>query len=220
MGKRKSFYVVLILLVSVLLYAHVIRLERGGVLSLEPSRFLSALDGWRGEEVNLREFEEALLRPDSYLYLRYGSTEHAEPIYVFVGYFRDERIGIQIHSPINCLPGSGWNIVDTGEFEPSGLDFRIRRLVAERSGEYREVYYWFVTSSGTTCSEYALKLAQLRSGLLLRSKDALFVRISVAGRGDEILPRMDGFIQMFAEVLEGFLIDSRWSEKRTASRMH
>ncbi|KPJ59846.1 MAG: hypothetical protein AMJ46_09455 [Latescibacteria bacterium DG_63] len=218
MDKTKSFYVVLILLASVLVYAQVIGLERGGVLELEPSPFLSGLDGWKGEEVSLREFEEALLKPDSHLYIRYESSEFEEPVYVFLGYFRDQRIGIQIHSPINCLPGSGWNLVRTEEFEPSGLGFRIRRLVAERSEEYREVYYWFVTSSGTTSSEYALKLEQLRSGLLLRSKDALFVRISVAGRGQEILQRMDAFIPRFTRVLEAFLRDSRWKEERAALR--
>jgi EpsI family protein len=214
MGKTKKFGVVLILLGSALLYAHVIGLERGGTLSLEPSAFLPGPQGWKGEEVSLREFEEDLLKPESHLYLRYESSEHGEPIYVFLGYFRDQRMGIQIHSPINCLPGSGWNLTRSEKFRPSGLSFDTRRLVAERSGQQREVYYWFITSSGITSSEYMLKLAQLKSGLLLRSKDALFVRISVGITGGEVLEQMDAFIPEFTRILESFLSASDWRSKR------
>ncbi len=214
MGEAKNFYVVLILLAAALVYGHIMGLERGGELSLEPSAFVSSLPGWTVEQVSLADFEEDLLRPDSHLYMRYRSAEYAEPVYVFLGYFRDQRLGIQIHSPINCLPGSGWTLAKTEEFRPAGLDFATRRLVAERSGEYREVYYWFITSSGVTSSEYMLKLAQLKSGLLLRSKDALFVRISIGGRGPEIAERMDGFILRFSRVLESFLDGSEWRRGR------
>ncbi|UCF79169.1 MAG: EpsI family protein [Candidatus Eiseniibacteriota bacterium] len=218
MAKAKGFYIVLVLLVATLAYAQLIGLERGGVLSLEPAAFLPTLAGWQGEEASLRDFEEALLKPDSHLYLRYATGQELGPVYVFLGYFRDQRIGVQIHSPINCLPGSGWNLVRAEEYEPPRLGFRVRRLVAERSGEYREVYYWFVTASGTTSSEYRLKLAQLKSGLLLRSKDALFVRISVSGTGDEVLEHMSAFIPEFARTLNAFLGASGWEEKQAVLR--
>ena len=37
-----------------------------------------------------------------------GSTT---PIELYIGYYKDQRSGDKIHSPKNCLPGSGWEPV-------------------------------------------------------------------------------------------------------------
>jgi EpsI family protein len=130
---------------------------------------------------------------------------------VFVGYFGQQRIGSQVHSPLNCLPGSGWNVLDATQIAVPGLRFKVRRVLAERAGEYGQVYYWFVTPARVTCSEFTLKLELLKSGLLMGRKDAFFVRVSVSGKGEQDSGELYDFLVRLNRALQDSLTADGWS---------
>ena len=69
------------------------------------------LDVWRGRE--LPAFEKAILDVlgvDDYLSRAYVTP--ADPwVTLYVGYYASQRQGDTMHSPLNCLPGAGWQAV-------------------------------------------------------------------------------------------------------------
>jgi EpsI family protein len=81
--------------------------------------------------------------------------EGHRPIGLYVGYhatqIREEGGGAgenSIHPPAHCLPGSGWDIVDsrTVPIDFAGLsspNARAKRLVIAKGQERQLVYYWY-----------------------------------------------------------------------------
>ena len=65
-----------------------------------------------------RPFETQVVRAigaDDYINRVYlGSTP---PIELYIGYYKDQRSGDRIHSPKNCLPGSGWEPVHSSRVQ-------------------------------------------------------------------------------------------------------
>ncbi|MFH0777619.1 MAG: exosortase C-terminal domain/associated protein EpsI [Candidatus Eisenbacteria bacterium] len=207
---KKNGSIVMALLAATLVYAGLISHVGGRSVPIEKPPGFGAPEGWRVEDARLREFEEQMLSPDWYVYSRYHRPGCAAPVYVFVGYFGEQRIERQIHSPLNCLPGSGWNLVEVEEMGREAGRPAVRRVRAEKSGEYRELCYWFVTPAGTTSSEYALKLALLKSGLLLRRRDAVFVRVSSEGARADSTCEVSTFVPEFEVMLNEFLAENGW----------
>src|SRR5438874_1700046 len=70
----------------------------------------AAFNGWTGRDSPLDPQVLAILRVDDYLSRVYSdSTGHV--VGVYVGFYASQRTGDTIHSPKNCLPGSGWEPV-------------------------------------------------------------------------------------------------------------
>jgi len=136
---------------------------------------------YRGEE---RRFDEAayeVLQADTTTLRLYRDTT-GTPLWLFVGYFRSQEYGSQIHSPRQCLPGGGWRI---GEIEPyrlafdGGFEKNVNRLIIS-DGDHRQLMlYWFETRGGSLRSEFALKWDLMKNSLLLRPSDAAFIRLNL-----------------------------------------
>ena len=65
---------------------------------------------------------------------------------LYVGYYGSQRSGELIHSPKNCLPGSGWTplnssvvAIDVGR----GLPIEVNRYVVAHGDERSLVLYWY-----------------------------------------------------------------------------
>ena len=103
------------------------------------------------------------------------------PIWLFVAYFGAQNYGEQIHSPRNCLPGGGWNILSLDRV-PVGVPDRgelvSNRLLIESEGRRQIMHYFFLTRMGPVASEYRLKFELARAALTFKPRDALFVRVS------------------------------------------
>jgi EpsI family protein len=133
-----------------------------------------APSGWQSRDLPMGEEVQDVLRADAWLFRNYVRGDGAI-VNVFVGYFADQSVGSQIHSPRNCLPGSGWNIlrVDAAGNLAGGS---CSRMAIEREGERRDVVYWFRTRSGRVVGEYSLKFDLVRNSLGRRPTDAAFIR--------------------------------------------
>ena len=69
------------------------------------------IDDWRGHDLGRFDRDtEAVLQADDYLLRRYARD--GVPVDLFVAYYATQRSGHTIHSPLNCLPGTGWEWVD------------------------------------------------------------------------------------------------------------
>ena len=161
-------------------YAQVLggrRVESGALPDL--SRIPAQIDGWMSEDFTMTESSAAVLGADEYLNRRYENTRGAQ-VWVFMAYFREQQVGSQIHSPRNCVPGSGWEVrsLSRQDILMGRGDQSAQQMMIERNGQRQEMLYWFRTRGGTMTGEYALKWDLLRNSLLGRPTNAVFVRFS------------------------------------------
>ena len=74
--------------------------------------FPAQLGQWRqrGGDQTLDEETQRVLRADDYLSRNFES--HGRTASFYVGYYASQRTGATYHSPLNCLPGSGWTLTE------------------------------------------------------------------------------------------------------------
>src|SRR5918993_415812 len=84
------------------------------------AEFPAEVGGWRqaGADVRFDAAAEAVLRADDYVSRDYAG-EGNRMASLYVGYYSTQRTGATYHSPLNCLPGSGWTLG-----EPSTVEVR------------------------------------------------------------------------------------------------
>lgn len=96
---------------------------------------------------------------------------------LYVGYHRSQRQGQSIHSPLNCMPGAGWEAERTDRVP---FDRGTARRVVIRKGPQRLlVAYWYQTASRVEGDEYLGKLYTLIDTMRHDRNDAALVRVTV-----------------------------------------
>ena len=190
------------------LYGHQLAAERVYSSALPRlDQLPKTLNGWSSEDFPLSETVADVLGADAVVQRLYRHSSGAQ-VWVFLGYFAQQRVNSQIHSPRHCVPGSGWNVTDL-EIQPVQLahgTIPVARMLLDRNGAKPEqMFYWFRTRGGTVTGEYALKWDLLRNALSRRPTDAVFVRYNALLEHDqplrEFMREMDPYLEsILAEV--------------------
>ncbi len=143
------------------------------------------LGAWQGRQApDLDARVMAVLGVDDYLNrVYYGAGRSAAGLYI--GYYRSQREGDTIHSPLNCLPGAGWNpikkghiqVVIPGDSDGSGSTIEINRIVILKGTDKQLVLYWYQSHGRVIASEYWGKIYTVLDALRTNRTDAALVRI-------------------------------------------
>jgi EpsI family protein len=108
---------------------------------------------------------------------------------LYIGYFRSQRSGAQIHSPKNCLPGAGWNPAQSLIYQlqlDDGRKVPINLYLLRKGLDSEVVLYWYQSHGRVVASEYWGKFYLVYDALRLNRTDAALVRITVPVlNGDE-----------------------------------
>jgi EpsI family protein len=108
---------------------------------------------------------------------------------LYIGYFRSQKTGATIHSPKNCLPGAGWNPVQSTVYQlplADGTKAPINLYILRKGLDEQLVLYWYQAHGRIVASEYWGKFYLVYDALRLNRTDAALVRISVpVDNGDE-----------------------------------
>jgi len=108
---------------------------------------------------------------------------------LYIGYFRSQRTGASIHSPKNCLPGSGWQPEKASIFElpvDDGRKVPINLYIVRKDLDEQLILYWYQAHGRVVASEYWGKFYLVYDALRLNRTDAALVRIAVPiVHGDE-----------------------------------
>jgi EpsI family protein len=146
-----------------------------------PSEGLDAipmrLGNWHGRAAT--EFTPqviAALGVTSHLNRRYVTAD-GRRANLYIGYYESQRRGAQIHSPLNCLPGAGWEPVWV-EREPFAGG-SVRHVLIRKGRQRLMVLYWYQTVGRLEGDEYRSRLYTAYDTVRYRRNDAAFVRIIV-----------------------------------------
>ena len=125
-------------------------------------------------------------------------NRNGDRVQLFVDYYSPENTVGSIHSPRNCLPGSGWVIMGSA---PKAIEYNGRSMGPARFspalGQARQVMdFWYITRMGETASDYRLKFYTMVSSLILRPTDKAFVRF-VALDDPRSVAAMEAFERQF-----------------------
>lgn len=145
------------------------------------------IDGWVGVDsapLDARTLE--VLRPTSYLERAYRRGD--EMASLFISYYAEQRAGESMHSPKNCLPGSGWEIWDYGSSRVpvDGRNVDINRYSIQNNGTRLVVLYWYQSRHRIVASEYLGKVLLVKDALLMGSTAGSIVRITVPDRPESV----------------------------------
>jgi EpsI family protein len=154
------------------------------------SEFPTELGAWRQSGADTRFTEEVMqvLLADDYLSRDYVSADGRGANF-YVGYYATQRNGATYHSPLNCLPGSGWEMREPGviHITPAGggAPFEANRYVVENGDNRQLLIYWYQGRGRAVASEYWGKIYTVVDGVKRRRSDGAMVRVMVPFAGDE-----------------------------------
>ena len=121
-----------------------------------------------------------MLLPTDYISRSYQNAT-GDKVSLYIGYHDGGPESGPIHSPKQCLPGSGWNRLNA-EVHSVTVDGRPLSYVSslyQKDVQQQLFLYWFQVRGDALTNEYALKFAMAKNSMLSNRRDSSFVRISV-----------------------------------------
>lgn len=185
---RFGVLLVLILVVGIIVnawsYLGEARVERK-----ELKDFPQTIGAWQqtGTDQILDDETMKVLRASDYL-LRAFRKPEGQVVNLYVGYYASQRSGATYHSPLNCLPGSGWTLSEPAKATiplPDGTSFIANKYVIQ-NGEYKNLMvYWYQGRGRNVASEYWGKVYTVLDSVRLRRSNGAMVRVTVPIRSSE-----------------------------------
>jgi EpsI family protein len=110
-----------------------------------------------------------------------------------------------MHSPKNCLPGSGWNPVLNDqvvlERAADGKPVYINRYLIEKNADQSLVLYWYQSSGRVIANEYWGKFYLVAEALRSGRRDGAIIRLVVPLRKGDNLDHVTQRTLEFARTL-------------------
>ncbi len=137
---------------------------------------------WKGATSRFDEKVYDSLGVDDSILATYRNDD-GEYVQLYVGFYQSQREGDLIHSPKNCMPGSGWNITETS-IERVGVNdgennksIDVIKLLLENGIQKQVVLYWFQSRGRIISSEYMQKIWLVIDSITKQRTDGSFVRL-------------------------------------------
>jgi len=128
------------------------------------------------------------LGASDYVICQYRDGETGDWINVYVGYHQTQIVengGGTIHPPEHCLPGSGWNILDSEvvDLDLPGLPGdrpRAKRFVIAKGDHRQLVYFWYQSRGRVLATDFERLLWRLWDRAFRKRTDGALIRLMVA----------------------------------------
>ena len=162
-------------------------------------------DRWQGKELGIEQAVLDILKLNDYMMRVYLPEELIKdrenrkglaPVYLYVGYYQSQRKGATYHSPKNCLPGSGWQFMDSEQVPvmmPGGGSPIINKVLIQKGLDKQIILYWYQDRGRIIASEYWAKGFLIWDSMTKKRTDGSLVRISVPVRQSDEQAFAEGF---------------------------
>jgi EpsI family protein len=180
--------------------------------------FPMAIDSWHGRPGE--PFDPTVLKVlgvDEYLNRLY--TKPADlPLGLYIGYYKSQREGDTMHSPLNCLPGAGWApesqayltipVATSPGAAPQPIT--VNRYLIRKGADRQLVLYWYQSHGRVVASEYTSKVFMVLDAIRTNRTDAALIRVITPATDDDpgavqAEKRAVAFIQGMAPLLREYL---------------
>lgn len=137
------------------------------------------IGNWTGREIPLDPEVLKVVAVTDYVNRSYFSPTQL-PVELYVGYYADQRTGDTIHSPKNCLPGAGWDPIQSDYATislPGGRQAKVNEYVIAQGLDRELVFYWYQGRGRVTASEYMAKFWMISDAITRNRTDGALVRL-------------------------------------------
>jgi EpsI family protein len=212
--KNLRFWTVVLLLVTTALLLHM----RPAADRNPPSEPLSQMPfniaGWAGIDQQFDQETLNVLGAGDVLTRVYTQVGQPASIGLFIGYFPSQRTGQTIHSPKNCLPGSGW-VFESSTYvdltDVNGKPHRVGEYVIANGAAKQFVIYWYQAHGRSMASEYMAKIYMVVDAIRTNRTDGALVRVITPITSSEDISaarnRAEKFTMRLAPLLPRFIPD-------------
>lgn len=175
--------------------------------------FPQTIGGWKGQDDMVLDAEVLrMLKSSDYVMRRYvdGAGHSA---WLYMAYWQSQRRGADIHSPRNCLPGGGWEPIESKRVTiPVGGaagSITINSFLIQKDRQLQVVMYWFQAQGVAVAGEVEAKIQMVRSAVLKNRTDGAIIRLSspVSGSVQDTTDRLVAYIQTLHPILSTYLPD-------------
>jgi len=155
--------------------AHVVRKEL--------KDFPQQISSWRqtGSDQQLDSETMSVLKASDYLMRDYRNAD-GQVANFYVGYYATQRDGATYHSPLNCLPGSGWTMSNADRVSialPDGRSIIANKYLIQNGEQKELLVYWYQGRGRAVASEYWGKIYTVVDSVFMRRSDGAMVRVIV-----------------------------------------
>jgi EpsI family protein len=145
------------------------------------STFPKSISEWTGKEERFDQAVYDMLGVDDSYLANYYNHEGSN-VQLYIGYYESQKEGQQIHSPKNCMPGSGWNITETSLEDvtlkgDASKKIKVIKLLLEKDTQKQVVLYWYQSNGRFISSEYAQRIYMVVDSITKHRTDGSFVRL-------------------------------------------
>lgn len=150
---------------------------------------------WQGRDLGLDQDVLNVLKVSDYLMRVYvrkpaageaGATRTRPPVWLYVGYYQSQRTGATYHSPRNCLPGAGWQVMESAEVSVpvrAHAPITVNKVLVQKGLDRQLILYWYQDRGRVIASEYWAKGYLMWDALTHRRSDGALVRLSLPVSG-------------------------------------
>jgi EpsI family protein len=185
-GKYVRIVTAVLILQGIVFYSVALRAENTPAIS-PLADFPTDIAGWQMyKDVKIEQETLDVLKADDTLNRIYLSPAHDASTFLFVAFFKTQRYGQSPHSPKNCLPGNGYEPIESGLLSVAvpgrSEPVRVNRYLTARGEERSVTLYWYQTHDRIIAGEFAARFWLIADSIQYHRSDTSLVKIVVPVR--------------------------------------
>jgi EpsI family protein len=164
------------------------RQGKAGALQRSFADFPRQIGKWEGSvQQDFPESVLAVLQPTDYLHRHYRRAADGVTVNFYVGFYQHQRAGESMHSPKNCLPGAGYEVLESKrvmmDLPQAGKSIEVNHYIVQSQTEKQFVLYWYETHGRAFASEYQGKAILVWEALRTGRTDGALIRVMLPFTG-------------------------------------
>ena len=188
-NKYARIVTVFLILQGIVFYAVALRAENAPPTA-PLAGFATDISGWQMyKDVKIEQETLDVLKADDTLNRIYLNPERNANVYFFIAFFKTQRSGQAPHSPKNCLPGNGYEPLESGPIAvtvPGRAEpVRINRYLTARGDEKSVTLYWYQSHDRIIAGEFAAKFWLIADSIRYHRSDTALVKVVVPVRNGD-----------------------------------
>jgi EpsI family protein len=178
---KKQFWLIAFILVVAIIYLKVFATIEAVPLPADIGNFSKQVGSF--SMTGSSEFSEEIVQElgvDSYINRDYRDNDGYQ-LSLYLGYYEEQREGSMIHSPKNCMPGSGWNPVESSvipiRVSDSNKTYKVNRMLFQKGMDKLVMHYWYQGRNRIVANEYIDRFFLILDSIFRHRSEGALVRV-------------------------------------------
>ena len=166
--------------------------------------FPETLGEWRAKTQTLEADVLKGLQLSDYWLAEYSQAEGKSSVNFYIAYYNSQHVGSAVHTPSNCIPGGGWQIVSSTKKPVSlknGIPLTVTRLLIRHGDVAQLVYFWFDERGRNILESSEAKWYLIVDSIMMQRTDGALIRLVTRINTDETEADADARLTDFLEAV-------------------